>query len=260
MTIDDPTFSAPRRLTVRLADREEDIGNAQRLRFDVFYQERGAHAETASHDRGLDEDPFDPACDHLLVEDHAMGAPRLVGTYRLLRQSIAERRGGFYSASEYNIGAIAGTVGETLELGRSCVAPAYRDAGTIQMLWRGIASYLQQHSVATLFGCASFHGIDPDAHADTLSYLAHNHLAPAGLRARALDARYVEMARLPIGGYDPRTAMRRLPPLIKGYLRVGAMVGDGAVIDHQFNTVDIFMVMPVERIGARYLDRFGAAA
>jgi putative hemolysin len=260
VTIDDATFSAPRSLSVRLATCEEDIRNAQRLRYQVFFRERGALAETASHDCGLDQDPYDPVCDHLLVEDQAGAAPRLVGTYRLLRQSVAAGRGGFYSAGEYDIDAVTGAGGEALELGRSCVAPAYRDAGTIQMLWRGIASYLQRYSVSTLFGCASFHGVDPDEHADTLSYLAHNHLAPADLRVRALDARYVEMSRLPIGGYDARAAMRKLPPLIKGYLRVGAMVGEGAVIDHQFNTIDIFMVMPVERIGARYLGRFGAAA
>jgi len=111
-----------------------------------------------------------------------------------------------------------------------------------------------------MFGCASFHGTDPDEHADSLSYLFHNHLAPPHLRARALDRRHVEMARLPIGGYDPRLAMRKLPPLIKGYLRVGAMVGDGAVIDEPFNTVDVFMVMPVASISARYLGRFGAVA
>jgi putative hemolysin len=260
MTVTATIPAVERKLSVRLARDNADIEAAQRLRWDVFYQERGAHAETADQVRGIDADPFDGVCDHLLVEDQAGAAPRLVGTYRLLRQSVAAGRGGFYSAGEYDIDAVTGAGGEALELGRSCVAPAYRDAGTIQMLWRGIASYLQRYSVSTLFGCASFHGVDPDEHADTLSYLAHNHLAPADLRVRALDARYVEMSRLPIGGYDARAAMRKLPPLIKGYLRVGAMVGEGAVIDHQFNTIDIFMVMPVERIGARYLGRFGAAA
>jgi putative hemolysin len=152
----------------------------------------------------------------------------------------------------------AGT--EYLELGRSCVAPAYRDAGTIQLLWRGIAGYLESHRISLMFGCASFPGTDPDEHAEALSYLFHNHLAPSDIRARALEHRHIEMARLPIGGYDARQAMRRLPPLIKGYLRVGAMVGDGAVIDEPFNTVDVFIVMPVAAISARYLGRFGAAA
>ena len=227
------------------------------MRWDVFYQERGAQQ---LGNKPLDCDPYDPVCDHLLVEDSASGIPEVVGTYRLLRQSVAAARAGFYSAGEYDLTPLAGSLGEQLELGRSCVASEYRDAGTIQLLWHGIASYLSQNQITTMFGCASFQGIEPEAHADTLSYLWHNHLAPPKLRARALNERYVEMARLPLGSYDPRQAMRKLPPLIKAYLRVGAQVGDGAVIDHQFNTVDIFIVMPVAEISDRYLGRFGAAA
>ena len=261
MTITHMAGVGARNLSVRLARSESDIAAAQKLRWDVFYAERGALMEGGL--AGFDADPFDVVCDHLLVEDSASGVPVVVGTYRLLRESIAKRQGGFYTAGEYEIARLSQPPrqdGELLELGRSCVAPAYRDAGTIQLLWRGIASYLERHRISTMFGCASFHGVDPDEHADTLSYLYHNHLAPQGLRATALPERHVEMARLPIGGYDPRQAMRKLPPLIKGYLRVGAMVGDGAVIDAPFNTVDVFMIMPVNAISARYLGRFGAAA
>jgi L-ornithine Nalpha-acyltransferase len=247
----------PRQLSVRLASCLADIEAAQRLRWSIFYGDMGA--ATVSGDQ-LDVDPYDAVCDHLLVEDCASGVPQIVGTYRLLRQSVAEARQGFYSAGEFDLACFSGRGSETLELGRSCVAPDYRDSGTIQLLWRGIAAYLRQHRISTLFGCASFHGICPDEHADTLSYLWHNHLAPPEMRARALDDRYVDMARLPLGSYDPRQAMRRLPPLIKAYLRVGAQVGDGAVIDHQFNTVDVFIVMPVAAISERYLGRFGAAA
>jgi putative hemolysin len=246
----------PRQLSVRLADCPADIEAAQRLRWDIFYGDMGATPDPASP-AGLDQDPYDAVCDHLLVEDHG----RVVGTYRLLRQSVAERHSGFYTAGEYEIAPMLGSAtGELLELGRSCVAPAYRDAGTIQLLWRGIAHYLTRHGISRMFGCASFPGVDPAAHAAPLAYLFHNHLAPAPMRARALPGRRVEMNTLPVGGYDPRQAMRMLPPLIKGYLRVGAMVGDGAVIDHQFNTVDVFLAVPVEAISARYLDRFGAAA
>jgi len=244
-------------LNVRLASGSADIEAAQKLRWDVFRSELGANL---AHDRALDIDPYDDGCDHLLVEDTTGGVPRVVGTYRLLRQSVAQQRSGFYSAGEYDLTPVTRGSSEMLELGRSCVAPNYRNSGTIQMLWRGIASYLDQHNISMMFGCASFHGIDPDAHADALSYLWHHHLAPRNLRARALCQRYVEMARLPIGGYDPRQAMRKLPPLIKAYLRVGAVVGDGAVIDHQFNTVDVFIAMPVAAIAERYRGRFRAAA
>lgn len=261
MTISQFCETRTRILSVRLANCDADIAAAQALRWDVFCEERGA--VVASAPNGLDVDPFDAVCDHLLVEDSASGALKVVGTYRLLRESVARAHGGFYSASEYDLGPLSAEPGresELLELGRSCVAPAYRDAGTIQLLWRGIASYLELHRISLMFGCASFHGVDPDDHADTLSYLCHNHLAPLHLRTSALPERHVEMSRLPIGGYDPRQAMRKLPPLIKGYLRVGAMVGDGAVIDAPFNTVDVFMVMPVAAISARYMGRFGAAA
>lgn len=261
MTISQISEGPARALSVRLASGDADIAAAQALRWDVFCQERGAIVDSAA--RCLDADPFDAVCDHLLVEDSASGAPTVVGTYRLLRESVARAKGGFYSMGEYDLDHLSGQPepeSELLELGRSCVAPAYRDAGTIQLLWRGIANYLELHRISLMFGCASFHGVDPDDHADTLSYLHHNHLAPLHLRARALAERHVEMARLPIGGYDPRQAMRRLPPLIKGYLRVGAMVGDGAVIDAPFNTVDVFMVMPVAAISARYMGRFGAVA
>lgn len=255
--------SRPRNLSVRLARSEADIAAAQTLRWDVFYGDMGATADERLSVPGLDRDPYDAICDHLLVEDRAGGEPIVVGTYRLLRQSVATRHRGFYTAGEFDLDGFltsADAHGELLELGRSCVAPAYRDAGTIQLLWRGIAHYLMTHGISRMFGCASFAGTDPQAHAAPLSYLCHHHLAPNPLRISALADRRVEMAMLPVGSYDPRQAMRLLPPLIKGYLRVGAMVGDGAVIDRQFNTVDVFMVMPVEAIAQRYMSRFGAAA
>lgn len=256
-----PAQSPPARaLSVRLADCPADVEAAQKLRWDIFYGAMGARPEGAAAAAGLDVDPYDAVCDHLLVEDRAAGERQVVGTYRLLRQSVATRHSGFYTAGEFALGSILRPGAESLELGRSCIAPQYRDAGTIQLLWRGIARYLDDHRIDRMFGCASFPGVDPAAHAAPLTYLFHNHLAPPPLRASALPARRVDMAILPVGGYDPRQAMRLLPPLIKGYLRVGAMVGDGAVIDHQFNTVDVFIVMPVETIAARYLDRFGAAA
>lgn len=254
-------FPGPKRarLTVRLAESAHDIEKAQELRWDTFYQELGAEVSDGMR-QGVDADRFDHLCDHLLVEDDG----KVVGTYRLLRQSVAEAHGGFYSAQEYRLNGIAqrsrGDGRELLELGRSCVAPAYRDAATIQMLWRGIAHYLTRHGISGMFGCASFAGIDPEVHALPLSYLAHHHLAPIELRASALPERRIEMAILPSGSYDARAAMRMLPPLIKGYLRVGAVVGDGAVIDHQFNTIDVFLFMPVEAITARYFERFLKAA
>ena len=253
---------AERKLAVRLASSDADIVAAQRLRYRIFFEMMGAASAKAVDQRDID--PYDPLCDHLLVEDLALPGAPVIGTYRLLRQSIADAHQGFYSADEFDLGPVlhhAAREGvELLELGRSCVDPAYRDAGTIQLLWRGIADYLVRHRIGYMFGCGSFPGTDPAEHAEGLSLLAHDHLAPSELRAQAIGANAIPLSMLPIGGYDPRVALRRLPPLVKAYLRVGATIGDGAFIDHDFNTIDIFVMMPVSRIAARYAERFDVAA
>ena len=250
-------------LDVRLAVSEEEVAAAQALRYQIFYDEMGATPTPAMARVGRDIDAYDAICDHLLVVDHGVdGRPHVVGTYRLLRQNVAAAHRGFYSASEYDLSRLidqSATGGQLLELGRSCVAPAWRNNATITLLWRGIAAYLQTHRIGHMFGCASLHGADPLLHAAELSYLYHNHLAPPELRARALPEHHVAMDRLPAASIDSRAAARALPPLIKGYLRVGAMIGDGGYVDRQFNTVDVFVIMPVDRITSRYAGRFVGA-
>ena len=256
-----PLVARQGQLDVRLAGSPEEIAAAQALRYQIFYEEMGARPTLAMRAHRLDFDDYDHVCDHLLVIDHgADGPPKVVGTYRMLRQEVAERNRGFYSAGEYDLSPLmqAGRAGgQLLELGRSCVAPAYRTTATISLLWRGIAAYLSAHGISHLFGCASLHGAEPDLHAAELSYLHHHHLAPPELRASAHIP--VPLDRSAAGGYDVRAAQRALPPLIKGYLRVGAVIGDGAFVDRQFNPVDVFVVMPVEGITRRYLDRFTTA-
>lgn len=257
-----PKSTTNRRLTVRLARDAHDLANVQRLRWQVFFAEMGAHGAHDAPTPGLDSDAYDALCDHLLVidEDAPEDTP-VVGTYRLLRESVAGRAGGFYSASEFDLTPLttdADPTRELLELGRSCVLPAYRTSATIQLLWRGIADYIAQHRISAMFGCASFPGIDPDAHAQALSFLAHNHLAPADRRPVVRNG--VALERLPRGSYEDRRALFQLPPLVKGYLRVGAKFGDGAYIDHAFNTVDVCVLMPVELIAGRYAARFSVAA
>jgi putative hemolysin len=250
-------------LDVRLAVSEEEVAAAQALRYQIFYDEMGATPTPAMARVGRDIDAYDAICDHLLVVDHGVdGRPHVVGTYRLLRQNVAAAHRGFYSASEYDLSRLidqSATGGQLLELGRSCVAPAWRNNATITLLWRGIAAYLQTHRIGHMFGCASLHGADPLLHAAELSYLYHHHLAPPELRARALPEHHVAMDRLPAASIDSRAAARALPPLIKGYLRVGAMIGDGGYVDRQFNTVDVFVIMPVDRITSRYAGRFVGA-
>jgi L-ornithine Nalpha-acyltransferase len=255
-------------LDVRLATTQEEIAAAQSLRYQIFYEEMGAKPDPRMVASQRDWDDYDAICDHLLVIDHSGQEPRVVGTYRLLRELVAKQNRGFYSSSEYDLSPLLtktfqrriGEGRQLLELGRSCVHADYRTLTTINLLWRGIASYLQTHAIGFMFGCASLHGTNPDAHASTLSYLYHHHLAERDIRVRALPGHAVSMERLAEGSYDVREAQRQLPALVKGYLRLGCVIGDGAYVDHQFNTTDVFILLPVERISARYADRYQTGA
>jgi putative hemolysin len=241
------------RLQVRLAVGAADIDAAQALRYRVFYENLGARPLASLAHLRRDADCFDEGCDHLLVLDHGrVSAARVVGTYRLIRRHAAARLGGFYSAGEYDIAPLLAQPGELLELGRSCVDAAYRHRPAMQLLWSGIAAYVFRYNIALMFGCASLLGTDPDAVALPLSYLYHRHLAPLGLRPRALPQRYVDMRRLPDDAIDGPQARAALPPLIKGYLRLGGFVGDGAVIDEQFNTTDVCVVVKTDLVANKY--------
>jgi putative hemolysin len=238
-------------LQVRLAETIADIDAAQELRYRVFYDEMGARPTPEMERIARDFDGFDAYCDHLLVLDHAHGGA-VVGTYRLILRPVAASHGGFYTAAEYDISAIEACPGEILELGRSCVDVTARNRPTMQLLWRAIAAYVFARDIALMFGCASLPGTNPDALALPLSYLHHHHLAPPHLRPRALPDRYVEMDRLPRGSYNPTRALAELPPLLKGYLRLGGFVGDGAVIDDQFNTTDVCILVQTDLVTEKY--------
>jgi putative hemolysin len=241
-------------LVARLAESEADIDAAQALRYRVFYEEMSAIPSAECARRRRDSDAFDALCDHLLViaRDRPDLPGGVVGTYRLLRRGVARRHGSFYTAGEYDIAPILAHPGEVMELGRSCVHAAYRTRPTMQLLWRGIAVYVFHYRIELMFGCASLAGTDVDAVAGPLSYLHHAHLAPDAFRPRALAARYVDMNRLPADAVDPRRALAALPPLIKGYLRLGGFVGDGAVIDEQFNTIDVCILVKTDLVTDKY--------
>jgi putative hemolysin len=253
-------------LEVRMACSKKDVRKAQRLRFKVFFGEGGAIPDAKTALTRRDSDRFDKFCDHLIVIDHdarnrfGKKKAKVVGAYRLLRSDVAKDRGGFYSASEYDVAPLlARHNGETiLELGRSCVLEQYRGKRTIELLWRGILAYIRHYRIDALIGCASFPGANPLAHATALSFLAHHACADAAWSVRAKSDLHVPMDILAREAVDPRKALNALPPLIKGYLRVGAKFGDGAVIDRKFNTTDVFVVMPVAEMDARYLEHFSA--
>ncbi len=263
MTAEKPTGAAPGagfgelragHLGVRLATTAAEIDAVQSLRYRVFYQEMGAIADAAARATERDRDRFDAIADHLLVLDHAIGAgpEGVVGTYRLIQAEAAATLGRFYSADEYDITPVEHFPGRMLELGRSCVDAGYRNRSVMQLLWRGIAAYVFQHQIDVMFGCASLPGTDPEALGEELTYLFHYHLAPPALRPRALPGRYVEMLRVDPDGLDRRRAIAKLPPLVKGYLRLGGFVGDGAVIDQQFNSTDVAVVVKTDLVTDKY--------
>jgi len=241
-------------LGVRIASSPAEIDALQALRYRVFYGEMGAAADAETARTQRDRDAYDAVADHLIVVDHAIcsGPAGIVGTYRLIRREAAARLGQFYSADEYDISRIEAYSGRILELGRSCVDAGYRNRAAMQLLWRGIAAYVFSYRIDLMFGCASLPGTEPDALAGELTYLYYNHLAPPALRPRALPHRYIEMRRTEPDGLDRRRALAQLPPLIKGYLRLGGFVGDGAVIDPQFNTTDVAIVVKTDLVTDKY--------
>lgn len=261
------SFGGAGALEVRLARSAGEVRRAQRLRYGVFYEEMSAVPGALARLSRRDQDSYDPICDHLVVLDHAVPrrpfrapTPGVVGTYRLLRRDVAERHGGFYSAGEFAIGPLldARPEARVLELGRSCVLKPYRTRKTVELLWQGLWAYVREHGVDAMIGCASLEGTDPRAIAPQLSYLHHHAASQGAWRVRALPGLRVPMNIVPREDLDARAAFKALPPLVKGYLRAGATFGDGAVIDRAFGTTDVFAVMPVAAIRARYVDRFGS--
>tara|TARA_B100001939_G_C16941093_1_gene618323 strand:- start:858 stop:1673 length:816 start_codon:yes stop_codon:yes gene_type:complete len=253
-------------LEARLAFSEEDLRAAQSLRYRIFYEEMGASPDQHCQILELDQDQYDFHCDHLLVVDNeksSEGCSNVVGTYRLLRSSIAKKTVGFYSENEFNLSAIKNYPCEIMELGRSCIAPAYRRRGVMQLLWKGILNYSRLHEIKLMFGCGSLPGTDVKDSIHTLSYLHHYHLAPEGLRPRALDSRYLPMNCMSMESLDQNKARMGLPPLLRGYVCMGGYVGDGAVIDYNFNTIDVCVVVETDKISGKYfrqLNKTGVTA
>jgi putative hemolysin len=257
-------------LEVRLARTRSEIKLAQRLRYQVFFEEMSATPTRLAQFRRRDEDAYDAICDHLLVVDldrtkpmrrGRPERPKVVGTYRILRQDVAERGSGFYSAGEYDIGPLLNAKSAThrfMELGRSCVLAPYRTKRSAELLWHGLWTYVRENRIDVMIGCASFEGTDVDEHKQALSYLHHRALAPVEWRCRARDDLRVSMDRMAISAIDQKAALKEMPPLIKAYLRLGAYVGDGAVIDRQFGTTDVLIIMPVANIDPRYFEHYGA--
>ena len=245
MVLSDPQF------TLRLAQNEDDLLGAQRLRYRVFVQELGGDGPMVDHDRQLETDAFDPHCDHLLLIDNTLDpliGNHVVGVYRLMSSDGADRAGGFYSETEYDLKPLKSSSRRLLELGRSCVVADHRGGKAMYHLWRGLADYIADNQIEILFGVASFHGTNVAQLAEPLAYLHENHLAPIDLRVQARLGNRQEMDLFDPGKIDKRRALRAIPPLIKAYLRLGGYVGEGAFIDRAFNTTDVCLIMDTTRM------------
>ncbi|MEM1302751.1 MAG: GNAT family N-acyltransferase [Pseudomonadota bacterium] len=241
-------------LSVRLAQGEADLLGAQRLRYRVFVDELGGDGDLVDHARRLERDAYDAHYDHLIVVDTRRSERDLdhvVGVYRLLPSDRATPL-GFYTAGEYDLSVLQASGRQLLELGRSCVDATHRGGSAMYLLWSALAQYIQEREVAVLFGVASFHGTDVEALADPLSLLHHRHLAPADLRVRALQGHFQSMDLRHADDIDRKAAMRAMPALIKAYLRIGGYVGEGAFVDHPFNTTDVCLILDILRLDPRH--------
>ncbi|MFB7469835.1 GNAT family N-acetyltransferase [Kitasatospora sp. NPDC056184] len=243
---DSASGSASAVYTVALARDEADVRAAQRLRHQVFADELGATLHSTVP--GLDADPFDEFCDHLLVREGEDGA--VVGTYRLLRPEAARRAGRLYSDGEFDLTALAPLRDGLVELGRSCIAAEHRGNGAvINLMWGGIARYLADTGNTWVGGCCSIPLADGGATAARVrDTVAAKHLAPEQYRVtphRPWDATGVE-----------RAAKAPLPALLRGYLRLGAWVCGEPAHDPDFDCADLYVLLSLERTDPRYLRHF----
>ncbi len=242
---------------MRIATSENEVESAQRLRYEVFCEEMGGTAKPVEGMTNIDTDEFDAVCDHLLVIHNSVdGGETVVGTYRLLRGSQMPRIGRFYTEAEFDISALKNFDGNIMELGRSCVRKEFRTRPTIQLLWRGIGAYVSHYDVGLMFGCVSFAGSDVEEHREALRYLRQYHSAPDDLTLVSLPKHYTPMDGAPLSDEEAKQAFKALPVLIKGYLRLGGMIGDGAYIDTKFNTTDVGILVRFDTLGERYRSRY----
>jgi len=235
-------------LTTRLATSPADLRAAQALRYRVFVDELGGDGPFVDHDAALEKDAFDPYFDHLLLIDKDRDG-QVVGVYRLLPWDRLGPDGRFYCDGEFDLTVLRRSGKRMLELGRSCVDPAYRGGLAMMLMWQAVAAYAMDRGAEILFGAASFPGTDLSGLAQPLSWLHHTHLAPANLRVNSIPCRLEYL--VPLGQLNMRAAQRAIPPLIRSYLRLGAYIGEGAFVDRAFNTTDVCIILDAARLSAQ---------
>ncbi len=241
------------RLHVRLARNEREIEAAKRLRYRVFCDEMGAHLTTAAP--GVDHDRYDPYCEHLIVSDEQSG--EVVGTYRILSPQNARKLGGYYSESEFDLSLLAPLRDQLVEVGRSCVHRDYRSGSVIALLWEGLAGYIREHDYGYLIGCASVSMSDGgQAAANLYRRLARNHLCPPEYRVSPHHPLPNQEKQETDAEHPDKENVAEMPPLLKGYIRAGAWICGEPAWDRDFNSADMFVLMPLSRLSTRYAKRF----
>jgi L-ornithine Nalpha-acyltransferase len=244
-------------LEVKLATSFAEIDRAMRLRFEVFNLEL-QEGLISSYDKGFDSDHYDAYCDHLIVKD--ISSEKVVGTYRLLRRSRAEKHIGFYSENEFDMSNLKKLPGDLLELGRSCIAATHRTFTTINLLWTAIGQYALDNNVSHMFGCASLHCSEIEEVQPIYSYLRAHHFAPEEYRVRPLASCRMEIRDEADDKVDGREVMRKIPPIMRGYLRTGAVVCGPPAYDVEFGTADVFVLLEMEKMAGRYKQHYVAEA
>ncbi len=246
---------------VRLTHTKEERRMVRALRYDVFVEEEGANPTAEQKELHEEFDEFDKYAEYMAVFHNG----KIVGTYRIIDKKAADKMGGFYTETEFNISKIKKASDNIAEMSRACVAREYREnALVMRMLWAGLSEYVLRRRIAVLFGVASWVGQKPVESAQAISYLYYNYLSPLRLRARVIPERFADgvdqrmskMNILPRAFVDEEIAKKQMTPLIKGYLRMGATFGQGVFIDKPFNTYDVFVMLQTKNMDAAYQKHF----
>jgi len=238
--------------TIKLAENQEEIEAGLHLRYKVYCQEIGAVILDKYLEKEIEFDDLDQYCDHLILIDNSVEGQlkdKVVGYYRLIQKEAADKVGGFYSTHEFDISDFLNNYkGKVLELGRTCVLPKYRNSATMNLLWKGVAKYIEENNIDAMFGCVSAPGLDCSAYKEGFSFLYHNYSLDYSITAK--DG--VSMNMMKNEDIDPKQAIKNLPPLIKGYLKVNAKFGQEAFVDYDYNLTDIFVMADIKNADEKY--------
>ena len=241
--------------TIKIAESNFEIKKAQSLRYKIFFKEKKIKKKSFKFLLQRDYDFYDKISDHLIIIDNNREIrDNVIGTYRLLRGNCAKLYRGFYTEQEFDISNLKKNFSskDILELGRSCVHPQYRSGIILKLLWQGISNYIKMYKIKILMGCASFHGTNPSKFKDEFSLLYKSYRLPEDYDVKSLQSNEISFSK----NINHSTILNKLPPLIKGYLKVGGMVSENFYIDKEFETIDYCVIMLIEKIVSRYQNKF----